>query len=73
MGREGGTPLGEDVASGGRVTLDGAERKHVACRQRGEVANAAATPYGKRERSVRRFNAIGVWTIPSMCHDIGVR
>ena len=53
--------------------MDGAERKHVACRQRGEVTNAAAAPHGKRERSVWRFNAIGVWTIPSMCHDIGVR
>ena len=73
LGREGGTPLGEDVASGGRATLDGAERKHVACRQRGEVADAAAAPYGERERSVRRFDAIGVRTKPSTCRDIGVR
>ena len=73
MGREGGTPLGEDVASGSRATLEGAERKHVTCRQRGEVTDAAGAPHGERERCVRRFDAIGVRTIPSTCRDIGVR
>ena len=45
----------------------------AAMAQDAPAADAAAAPHGERERSVRRFDAIGVRTKPSTCRDIGVR